>query len=249
MLPVAYRPSMTWSCLVEDLRVLVGDHSPARADVGREHLGGVERRAIDRPERGVGLVPGITQADVVRRLAAAEVGIETLGGELVEALDRLLQRFCGNIDLACQLADRGGALDGTLLDQFFGQRALLERVCARDVSAEIALVEDLPARHRLVGVHRLADFDIGVRLVAEPPAGSVDVDSPRPLPPRADGSGRGGLRRKPLGATRPRPVSRSSHRAASPSAALHRCRRGSRSTTSPRWAGRRCTDGACPHCD
>ena len=97
--------------------MLVGDHSPAGPDVGREHPGGVVRRAIERAERGVGLVPGIAEADVVRRLAAAEVGVEALGRELVEALDRLLQCFCGNIDLARQLADRVGALDGTLLDQ------------------------------------------------------------------------------------------------------------------------------------
>jgi hypothetical protein len=146
---------------------------------------------IDRPERGIGFVPGVTQADVVRRLATPEVGIETLRGELVESLDRVLQCICGNIDLTCQLANGRSPLDGTLLDQFFGQCALLEWVCTRDVSAEVALVEDLPARHGLAGVHRLADLDIGVRLVAEPLAGSVDVDSPWPLAPRADGTGTG----------------------------------------------------------
>ncbi len=72
---------------------------------------------IERAERGVGLVAGVAEADVVRRLAAPEVGIEALGRELVEALDRLLQRVGGNIDLARQIGDRVGALDGTLLDQ------------------------------------------------------------------------------------------------------------------------------------
>ena len=38
-----------------------------------------------------------------------------LGRESVESLDRLLQRVCGNIDLACQVCDGVGALDGTLL--------------------------------------------------------------------------------------------------------------------------------------
>ena len=100
--------------LVEHLGVLVGDQSAARPDVGREHPGGVVRRAVDRAERGVGLVARVAQAVVVRRLAAAEVGIEALGRELVEALDRLLQRVGGNIDLARQLLDGVGALDGTL---------------------------------------------------------------------------------------------------------------------------------------
>ncbi len=111
--------------LVEHLRVFVGDHSPARSDVGREDPGGVVRRAIDRPERGVRFVAGIAEAVVVGRLAAAEVGVEALGGELVEALDRLLQFIGGDIDLAGQVGDRFGALDGSLLDQCLGQAALL----------------------------------------------------------------------------------------------------------------------------
>ena len=99
MLPVAYSPSITSIVLVEHLRVLVGDHSAAGADVAGEHPGGVERRPIERAQRGVRLVAGVAEAVVVRRLAAAEVGVEALGGELVEALDRLLQFVGGNVDL------------------------------------------------------------------------------------------------------------------------------------------------------
>ena len=57
------------------------------------------------------------------------------------------------------------------------------------MSADITLIEDLPARHGLVGVHRLADFDIRIRLVPEPLAGTVDVDGSWSLPRLADCTG------------------------------------------------------------
>ena len=159
---------MTWSCSFEHLGVLVGDHSPAGADVGRKHPGRVVRGPIERTHRGVGLVSRIAEADVVRRLAAPEVGVQSLGRELVEAIDRMFQSVCRDVDLTCQLGDRVGALDRALLDQRLGQGALLQRIGTRHVAPDIALVEDLPARHRLVRVHRLADLDVRVRLVAEP---------------------------------------------------------------------------------
>ena len=80
-----------------------------------------------------------------------------------------------------------------------GRLPLLQRVGARHVPADVTLVEDLPARHGLVGVHRLADLDVGVRLVAEPPAGPVDVDGARALPPRAERRGAPGSAMKTMG--------------------------------------------------
>ena len=115
--------------------MLIGDHSPTRADVGRQDPGRVVRRALEWAQRGVGSIPGIAEAVVVCRLAAPEVGVEALGRELVEALDGVLQFVCGNVDLAGQVADRVATHDGAPLDQLFGQATLLQRVGARDVSA------------------------------------------------------------------------------------------------------------------
>ena len=98
--------------LVEDLRVLVGDHASACPDIGRQDPGRVVGRALERAERGVGLMPGIAEAVVVGRLAPAEVGVEALGRELVEPLDRVLQFISGNVDLAREVADGVAALDG-----------------------------------------------------------------------------------------------------------------------------------------
>jgi len=52
--------------LIEDLRVLIGQHAPARSDIGGNNPGGVVRRLHERPERSVRAVPGIAQAVVVR---------------------------------------------------------------------------------------------------------------------------------------------------------------------------------------
>src|SRR6185437_1146939 len=143
----------------------------------------VIRRLIEWPERGVGAVSRITQAIVVCRLAAAEVRIEALGRKTVEALDRLLQRVSRDLHVAREISDGLTSQDRAPLDQFFGEAAFLERVCSRDVSMYVALVKDHPARHCLIGVHRLAHFDVLVRLVAEPSAGAVDVNGPGSLPP------------------------------------------------------------------
>ena len=90
--------------LVEHLGMFVGDHSPAGSDIGGKHPGGVVRRTVERAERGIGFISRIVQADVVRRLAAFEVGIESFGGELVEALDRFFQRVGGDMDVTRQIA-------------------------------------------------------------------------------------------------------------------------------------------------
>ena len=166
--------------LVENLRVLVGDHTAARPDVGRQDPGRVERRPVQRADGGVGPIPRITQAVVVGRLAPAEVGVEPFDRELVEALDRSRQFVGGKLGLAGQVLDGVGAFDRTGLDQLGGQLLFaLERVGAGDVAPHVSVVEDHPAGHRLVGVHRLADLDVGVRLVAESSAGEVDVDGTR----------------------------------------------------------------------
>src|SRR6202012_1201666 len=90
---------------VEDLRVLVGDEPSTRSDIGGNNLRGVVRRLVERPERGVRAVPGITQAVVVRRLAAAEVGVEALGRKTIEALYRLFQRAGRDLHLAREIGD------------------------------------------------------------------------------------------------------------------------------------------------
>ena len=65
----------------------------------------------------------------------------------------------------------------------------LQRVDAGDVAANVSVVEDHPARHRLVRVHRLADLHVGVRLVAESPAGRVHIDGAGPLTARTQRRG------------------------------------------------------------
>ena len=99
---------------------------------------------------------------------------------------RRFKRIDADVHLLGEAADRVSTLDGTVLDQCFGHGALLEGIGARDIPVHITLVEDLPARHCLVGIHGLADFDIRVRLVAEPPAGSVDIDGTGTLTPRTE---------------------------------------------------------------
>src|SRR6202012_4277708 len=113
---------------VEDLRVLVGDEPSTRSDIGGNNLRGVVRRLVERPDRGVRAVPGITQAVVVRRLAAPEVGVETLGGKTVEAPDRLLQRAGRDLHLSREFGDGLAPQDRASFDQLFGEAALLERV-------------------------------------------------------------------------------------------------------------------------
>ena len=131
-----------------------------------------------------------------------------------------------------------------------GRLALLERVGPRDVSAYITVVEDHPARHRLVGVHRLADLDVGVRLVAESSAGSrrrrwrpgrcrplpsAAAASP-PLAMKTEGSHQASSSRSVFA---PRRIAVCSTSPVSPALAIDHW---------PRWAGRRCIGDACPRC-
>src|SRR6202012_5358529 len=141
---------------------------------------------------GVGPIPGITQAVVVGRLSPAEVGVQSLGRKLVEAVDGARQFVCGEVGLASQVLDGAGAFDRAGIDQLGRQLLLtLQRVDTGDVAAYVAVVEDHPARHRLVRVHRLADLHVGVRLVAESPAGRVDVDGAGSLTARTQRRGDG----------------------------------------------------------
>src|ERR1700743_257566 len=64
---------------VEDLRVLVGDDAAARADVRGHHPGRVVGRLVEGTQCRVRAMPGVPQAVVVGRLAAAEVGVKSLG--------------------------------------------------------------------------------------------------------------------------------------------------------------------------
>jgi enoyl-CoA hydratase/carnithine racemase len=113
----------------------------------------------------------IAEAVVVDGLATGEVGVEALGSEAVEPLDRARQFVGGNLDPTGEVGDGVAPFDRTAVEKPSRQLPVaLERVGARDVAAHVAVVEDHPARHRLVGVHRLSDLDVGVGLVAEPAA-------------------------------------------------------------------------------
>src|SRR6185312_8705073 len=89
----------------------------------------------------------------------------------VEPPNGVLEFISRNVDLACEVGDGGATNDGGALDQLLRHPAFLQRIGAGYVPAHVTLVEDHPARHRLVGVHRLAHLDVGVRLVAELAAG------------------------------------------------------------------------------
>src|SRR6185437_97209 len=117
--------------LVEHPCVLVGDHSSAGTDIGGNDFRRVVRCPVERPERGVRAIPRITEAGVVRRLAAPEIRVEAPGGKLVEALDRLLQGVGRHLHLAGQLDDGVAPQDGAPLDQVLGQTTFLERVRSR----------------------------------------------------------------------------------------------------------------------
>ena len=103
-LPVAYRPSIGRSSLVDDLCVLVGEEATAGADVARHDLDRVVRRLVDRAEAGMHLVVGVAQRPVVGGLAPAVVGVDALRGVLVEPLDGLGET--GRIDAAHVGRDR-----------------------------------------------------------------------------------------------------------------------------------------------
>ena len=110
VLPVAYRPSITWSYSSRTCAYSLGDHAAARPDVGREQPSSRSTGALlERADGGV-------QADIRDQLPRSsrctpdwplpEVGVEALlAAKLIEALDRVLQLVSGKVDLACEIVD------------------------------------------------------------------------------------------------------------------------------------------------
>ena len=74
--PVAYRPSIGWSLLVQYPGVLVGEDATAGADVAGHDLDCVVGRLVDGSQARVHPVVGIAERTVVGGLTSPVVGVD-----------------------------------------------------------------------------------------------------------------------------------------------------------------------------
>jgi len=121
--PLSVETADRLSARAQNAGMLVGDQTAFGAQITRPHLYCIERRFGQGCQARVGFDGRVAVVTIVGILATTKVAIMALAGELVEALNRLLEPCRANTELLGKFLKRGSFDDVSLFQKVFRRHA------------------------------------------------------------------------------------------------------------------------------